>query len=68
MNMPAIPLIWTTEGNLPLADLIQTVIWTENEGEIVCAVAHWLGEKCVRQEAHILKKTGLAMAGAVGEI
>ena len=63
-----VPLIWTTEGNLPLADLKQTVVWTENEGETICASEYWLGEKCVRREVHILKRKGLAIAGAVGEI
>ncbi len=68
MNTTEVPLIWTSEGNLSLADLKQTVVWTDNENETICASEHWLGEKLVRREVHILKREGLSMAGAVGEI
>lgn len=57
------PLIYTSRGNLPVADLREAVVWTQNENEIVCAVEHWLGDECVRRQVNVLKLQGESVLG-----
>lgn len=52
------PMIYTSKGNLPLADLRSAVVWTDNENETICASESWLGDECVRREVHIYKRKG----------
>ncbi len=56
-------LIYTNRGNLPISDLREAVVWTQNDDEIVCAVEHWLGEECVRRQVNILKLKGESVLG-----
>ena len=63
-----VPLIYTTKGNLPLLDLEQRVVWTDNAAETICASELWDGDECVRREVHIYKRQGattLSNAGVV---
>jgi len=59
----ATPLIYTSRGNLPVADLREAVVWTQNENEIICAVEHWLGDECVRRQVNVLKLQGESVLG-----
>ena len=55
--------IYTSRGNLPVADLREAVVWTQNENEIICAVEHWLGDECVRRQVNVLKLQGESVLG-----
>jgi hypothetical protein len=63
-----VPMIWTAKGNLPLADLEEKVVWTDNDEETICAHEHWLADECVKRSVHIYKRIGLEMLGQVGAI
>lgn len=62
------PLIYTTKGNLPIAELDQRVVWTDNADETICASELWKGDECVRREVHIYKRTGLSALCSIGGI
>jgi len=57
--MSDVPMIYTSKGNLPLADLVEKVVWVDNDEETVCNHEHWLGEECVKRAVHIYKRKGL---------
>jgi len=61
------PLIFTSKGNLPIESLTETVVWTDNADETICAVEHWLDGECVRRQVNIMKRTGNSIMGAVGQ-
>ncbi len=63
MPQPDQPLIHTSRGNLPVSDLREAVVWTQNDSEIVCAVEHWAGDECVRRQVNILKLQGESVLG-----
>lgn len=62
-----VPLIFTSKGNLPIANLKQRVLWTDNEDETICAAEMWLGDECVRREVHIYKRKGLEVLGEISK-
>jgi len=62
------PLIYTTKGNLPISELDQRVVWTDNADETICASELWLSDECVRREVHIYKRTGLSTLGSIGGV
>lgn len=62
------PLIYTSKGNLPVADLRQAVAWTDNADETICASEMWLGDECVRREVHVYKRTGLETLSQVAAL
>lgn len=64
------PLIYTSQGNLPISSLNRQVVWMENEKEqeITCNTEYWLGDECVRREVNIHKKTGFETLGTIGAI
>lgn len=63
-----VPLIYTTKGNLPLLDLEQRVVWTDNDAETICASELWDGDECVRREVHIYKRQGLSTLSNAGVV
>ena len=46
------PLIWTSEGNLPVADLRQVPQWNVSENMIQFVLEYYYGEKLVRRDVH----------------
>lgn len=57
------PLIFTSKGNLPLADLRHEVTWDISEDKIIFTESYFLGEECVKQSSHVKFLTGVAMSG-----
>ena len=57
------PLIFTTKGNLPLADLRQEVTWNVSDDKIIFTESYFLGDECVKRSAHVKILTGVAMNG-----
>lgn len=62
------PLIYTSKGNLPLAELEERVVWTDNADETICAFEHWYQGERVRNQVNIYKRTGLEVLGQTGVI
>lgn len=52
------PLIWTTKGNMPVADLEYQTHWFENESEIGFSETYLHDGEIVRRSVHIRKKEG----------
>jgi len=57
------PLIFTSKGNLPLADLHHEVIWDVSNDKIIFTESYFLGDECVKQSSHVKFLTGVAMSG-----
>jgi len=53
------PLIWTTKGNIPLADLDYKHEWSEDDNAIMLIETYRLGDEIVKQNRHIKLKQGL---------
>jgi hypothetical protein len=53
--MTEVPLIWTSKGNLPVADLKRDVEWTFSPTGIVLKEIYTLGEEVVRSSADVYK-------------
>ncbi len=63
-----IPLIWTSKGNLPIADLECKRSWSVNKDEIVFVEEYFLGEECVKRGAHIHKLEGTPLSTAIANL
>lgn len=57
------PLIWTIHGNLLVSSLVHDVQWEDTELYVKLTESYTLGGKLVRQDAHVLAKTGQLAAG-----
>mgnify|MGYP000049967041 FL=1 len=55
------PLIYTTKGNLPIASLEYSHKWEDLETCIKFSETYTLDGEVVKQSAHVLMKTGLAV-------
>ena len=58
------PLIWTTKGNLPIADLKHDVQWRIEPDQIIFTESYLLDGEVVKQSSHVRVLTGVAMSGA----
>jgi len=58
------PLIYTTKGNLPIADLRHEVEWQVSPEQIVFIETYKMGDEVVKQSSHVKLLIG---AAAVGE-
>ncbi len=47
------PLIWTTKGNIPVADLAYTARWEFSASDIRLIETYKLGDEVVKENAHI---------------
>ena len=56
------PLIYTSKGNLPIANLQYRQGWFESESEISFVEEYWLGEEVVKRSVHTKLKRGLDSA------
>jgi hypothetical protein len=59
------PLIFTSKGNLPAADLAHSVEWQVSPEQIVFIETYKLGDEVVKQSSHVKLLIG---AAAVGEV
>lgn len=50
------PLIWTSKGNLPIAQLKQIPQWNIAEAGVYFALEWYLGDELVRRDVHIYSK------------
>ena len=53
------PLIFTSKGNLPLADLEQRVSWEDDENNTVFTESYFLGDELVKRSVHVMAKRGV---------
>lgn len=66
-----VPLIWTTEGNLPSTDLKRVVKWFDDKNSTVLHIFYFFQwdhkEIChVRKDVHAMLKDGIALGGQQG--
>jgi hypothetical protein len=57
--MSDVPLIYTTKGNLPVADLKYRHEWAEDGDSISLVEEYFLGDELVRRNVHMRLKKGL---------
>ena len=55
------PLIFTTKGNLPIAELAFGTRWEVTEDFIKLIEIYRLGDEVVRESAHVLKRKSIDM-------
>lgn len=64
--MSDVPLIWTSKGNLPIADLVYAHRWEETDVYLKFVETYTLGDEVVKESAHVYIKKGAALAGEQG--
>lgn len=60
------PLIYTTKGNLPVAQLTYRTAWVVNDDFIKFTEQHLLGDEVVRESAHVYDRNGVSAKSATG--
>lgn len=55
----AVPLVFTTLGNVPAALLQYRYGWFETPREIAFVEEHWLGDDMVKRSVHTMLKQGV---------
>ena len=58
-----IPLIYTTQGNVPYDDLRHDTAWEFGDTHISCVLSSARGEEVVRREPHVFVLEGLGVGG-----
>lgn len=51
-----IPLIWTNQGNLPIADLRYESGWIDHEDYMAFNENYYLGDELVKSSKHVYNK------------
>ena len=54
------PLIYTSKGNLPEADLRCDPQWVDTPDYTKLILRYWLGDEVVKESAFVLSKRGLS--------
>lgn len=54
------PLVWTTQGNLPVASLEYATRWEVTEAYTKFVETYTLNGEIVRESAHVFTKQGLS--------
>ena len=62
------PLIYTTKGNLPIASLDYSHQWENLDTDIKFSETYTLNGEVVKQSAHVLMKTGLAIGAELEQM
>lgn len=62
------PLIYTSRGNLPIADLAYSTRWEDRPDATVFVEEYRLGDEVVKSSVHALSKRGVTGEGAVGGV
>lgn len=68
MNVNDQPLIYTTKGNLPIADLVYRTEWQDSDDTIVFIEEYLLGEEIVKRSVHGYLKKGMLGQAAIGDL
>lgn len=63
-----IPLIWTSKGNLPIADLRYEYFWEDSPEALKFTESYFLGDELVKSSSHLYLKNGLDVFGEQAEI
>lgn len=63
MTDNTIPLIWTTKGNLPEADLRSEQKWVDHPDFVSLTLEYYLEEELVKSSTHVYSKKPLEMIG-----
>jgi hypothetical protein len=58
-----VPLIFTTHGNIPEADLKMTVSWVDHPDYVQMVQTHMLGDEVVKQSVFVYSRKGVEMLG-----
>jgi hypothetical protein len=66
--MEKVPMIYTSKGNLPIADLQERVVWIETDIDTVCNWEYWLGDECVFRKCSNRLKNGAVSLSAIGDL
>jgi hypothetical protein len=56
-----VPLIWTTQGNMPVEALEYKTLWEETIDDVLMAEEYRYQGEIVRRSVHIYKKQGAAV-------
>lgn len=62
------PLIYTTKGNIPIADLEYSHKWENLDTCIKFSETYTLNGEVVKQSAHVLMKTGLSVGAELEQM
>jgi hypothetical protein len=62
------PLIYTINGNVPVADLRYEVLWEDTEECVKLTENYYLGDDLVRSGSHVLTKAPAPMFGIQAEL
>jgi len=62
------PLIWTTKGNLPIADLRYVHRREDTPGTVVFIEEYFQGEELVKRTVHVLPVVGVCAQGVESTI
>ena len=57
--MSEVPLIYTSRGNMPEADLRLEPEWTDSNDFTKLTLRYYFGDEIVKESAHVLSKRGL---------
>jgi hypothetical protein len=60
------PLIHTSKGNLPVADLRLEILWDDQPDYVKFVERFWLGEELVKESAHVYSRVGFDLASEQG--
>lgn len=66
--MEIVPLVFTTKGNLPLADLEHFTEWRVTPEQILFTEGYKLNGEVVKQSNHIYIPSGVSAPAAAGGI
>lgn len=62
------PLIWTSKGNLPIADLRYVHRREDTPGNVVFIEEYFLGDEVVKRSVHVLPVVGVCAEGVASDI
>lgn len=62
------PLIYTTKGNLPIAQLAYSHRWEDTPDYIKFIETYKLADEVVRESVHVMGKKSLDLAAAQGAV
>jgi hypothetical protein len=67
-TLDAVPLVWTTIGNVPSSELEYRTNWEIQAQDgalhgVVFVEEYWFNDECVRRDVHVYKHSGVSGDG-----
>jgi len=62
------PLIYTTKGNVPCAELRLEPVWEDTPDYVKVNVQHFMGDELVRNDVYVYDKKGIAGSGVAAKL